>query len=234
MECASQTLIKEEVMGEGGQVIPLAHAADRSSSDEEDPRWKSSSNMSKRRLLPWCACFIGTILILALVILVLALTVFKIKEPEMAMNSIKIDRMNLNVAGLSSALSLNLTLTADVSVKNPNAASFKFDNSTTILTYRGKTVGEAHTPAGKALARRTLRMNVTVDVNANKLVGDQNLISDVASGALTVSSYTKISGRVSIIKIIKRGVVVVMNCTVSVSVSNQEIQDQACVRMVKL
>ncbi|XP_077210471.1 late embryogenesis abundant protein At1g64065-like [Tasmannia lanceolata] len=199
--------------------------------DQEEARWELPTKIRNRRCIICCGCCTAVLVILGIVILVLALTVFRVRDPEMTMNSVKIDQLTFR---LDTPPALNMTIMANISVKNPNAASFKFGNSTTFLSYRGTTVGEARIPAGKASARRTLHMNVTVDVLADKLLGVANLYSDIASGALPVSSYSKIGGRVNLLNIFKRHVTVMMNCTMTVSVSNQAIQDQKCNQRVKL
>ncbi|XP_068664579.1 late embryogenesis abundant protein At1g64065-like [Aristolochia californica] len=225
-------------MGSKEDVRPLAPThvngdRDRGSSDihDEEARWTSSrKGLRRRRCILFCGCCVSTILILAILILVLALTVFKVKDPEIKLNSVYLDRLSL---GTSS--SLNFSVTADISVKNPNSASFKFGNSTTFLSYRGETVGEAKTPAGKAKARRTLRMNVTVDVRADRLLGNSGqLARDLISDTLPVNAYTKLGGRVNLLNVFKRHVDVIMNCSITVSISTTSIEDQSCERSVKL
>ncbi|XP_058100186.1 late embryogenesis abundant protein At1g64065-like [Magnolia sinica] len=221
-------------MGEMDQVRPLAPASDRMNSDEEDGKKRPSpKKLQKRRCIICCGCCAATTLILAIVILVLALTVFRVRDPDMTLNSIIIDRMKFNKETTSNP-SINMTLKADVSIKNPNIASFKFGNSTTLIYYRGTSVGQAYTPAGKASAKRTLQMNVTIDVLADRLIGDMDLYKDLISGSLQVNSHTKIGGRVNLLNIFKRHVDVEMNCNITVSLNNNAISDQKCKRSVKL
>lgn len=93
-------------------------------------------------------------------------------------------------------------------------------------------VGEAHGPPGQARARKTLRMNVTVDIITGRILMAPNLISDIGSGLFNMDSYTRIPGRVKLLQIVKKNVVVELNCTVSFNITNQEIQNQSCKRHV--
>ncbi|KAL5989165.1 hypothetical protein ACLOJK_010055 [Asimina triloba] len=249
------------IMVENKQVRPLAPAAGSGAAGDgggarttgSSLSWSSSSRkLTKRRRMVMClGCCGGSIIIVGVLILVLALTVFKVKDPIIAVNSVKLERFSFNSSrrsgggggGLLSGgdVAVNLTLSAGISIKNPNAASFKFGNSTTSVSYRGKTVAQVHGPAGKAGARKTIRLNVTVDVLADQLTtstagGDLTLLllSDLASGTLTVDSHTNVGGRFSLLRIIKRHVDIVVNCTILVSVSNQNIQNLSCVRKVKM
>ncbi|KAJ8621578.1 hypothetical protein MRB53_030107 [Persea americana] len=231
-------------MAEKEQVRPLAPAtADHPRSDQDYPssdrvlpideeaptsKWSSSKKLHNKRWILCCGCCTAIVLILSIIVLVLVLTVFQIKDPNMTLNSVRIDGMSPTLA------SLNVTLIADISIKNPNVASFKFGNSTTVISYDDRTIGEGLIPPGKAPARRTIRMNVTVDVLASQLLGDANILRDLALGNVTVNSYTKMGGRVNLLNIFKKHADVIMNCTVTMSVFNQTILEQNCKRKVKM
>lgn len=64
-----------------------------------------------------------------------------------------------------------MTVVADVSVRNPNAASLRYAGSKTAVYYRAARVGGASGPPGTARARRTVRLNVTVSVAVGALLG---------------------------------------------------------------
>ncbi|XP_057462195.1 uncharacterized protein LOC130752439 [Actinidia eriantha] len=209
------------------QVKPLAPAAHRISIDQADRAL--SLELRRRHLrksyVKCCGCAAALVLILAVVVLILIFTVFHVKGPVLRMNSVNIDGLdlsNLNSGG-------NLTVTADVSVKNPNVASFKFTDATTTTIYYGVVaVGEGRTPAGVARAGRTLRLNMTIDVMLGKLLGVPRFTSDLSLGVLNMSSYTSVRGRVKIMKLIKKHVTVRMNCTMTVNATSNAIQNQKC------
>ncbi|XP_024019057.1 uncharacterized protein LOC21405282 [Morus notabilis] len=217
-------------MVETDQARPLAPAANRPSSDDEEVALHSKK-IRHRKLIKYCGCLAAFVLILAVAIIILIFTVFKIKEPVIKMNGITVSNLALVNNRTSEG---NMSLTADVSVKNPNAASFRYSNTTTALYYDGKMIGEARGPPGQARARRTKRMNITVDIIMDQVMTSPNLLGDVGSGLVEMSSYSRIPGRVKILNVIKRHVVVKMNCTFTVNITSKSIVEQKCKRKVKL
>lgn len=207
-------------MAEKDQSKLLAPAGYNLRSDEEEAMSRELKKLHPRKYIKCCGCITAFILIQAVIFLVLAFTIFRVKDPVIKMNGMRIGPLELED-------STNLTLVADVSVKNPNVASFIFSNATTSITYNGTMIGQARTPPGKAKARRTLRMNVTVEIIPEKIMAVTRLLS---SRAINISSYTRIAGRVKIIKIIKKNVVVKLNCTMMVNLTSREIQGQSCKR----
>lgn len=95
-------------------------------------------------------------------------------------------------------------------------------------------IGEARGPGGRAKARRTTKMNVTVDVITARFLGDPNLQSDLSSGLIPIASYTRVGGRVKMLTFIKRHITVKMNCSMMVNITSQAIQEQKCKRKVDI
>ncbi|KAI3453766.1 hypothetical protein Pfo_010429 [Paulownia fortunei] len=213
------------------QAKPLAPAAHRIDVEETDAFSVEFMAGHHRKCIKCCGCSVAILLIIAMVILVLMFTVFRVKDPILKLNSV-------NIQGLDRSMDfgpgLNLTVEADVSIKNPNVASFKFSNTTTNVYYDGSIIGETKTPSGEAKARRTLRMNLSIKLRMDKILKVGRLRSDLGKGLLPISSYTRISGKVKITHVIKRSVVVKMNCTMNVNISSHGIQDQNCRRRVSL
>lgn len=166
-----------------------------------------------------------------MIMLVLMLTVFHVKDPVIKMKNVKIQGFDALARPNNLGQAVNLTVEADVSVKNPNVASFKFSNTTLSLYYDGNVIGEAQIAAGEARGRRTVDKNFRIDV---KILISPRLKSDLASGVLSISTYTKISGKVKIMNTIKKHVVVQMNCTMTLNTRSQAIQDQNCKRKTSL
>lgn len=211
-------------MSEKEQDKPLAPAASRPRSDEDLEALSREPKFRQGRYISCCGCVTAILLILSVIILILAFTVFHIRDPMIKMNSLALQKVVLVNGALPE--DANITVIADVSVKNPNAVSFTYDNSTSTISYRGTVVGETKIPSGKAKAKHTLRMNLTIHIVADKVLAVPGLSSDWTSGALTLNSYTKLSGRVKILNIIKRNVVVETNCTIHYNVKSGAIQDE--------
>jgi hypothetical protein len=175
------------------------------------------------------ACGVSSIL-LAAGTLAVTLTVYRVRVPVMTMNGI-----SLTDPGAVAAPPLSLTVAADVSVRNPNAASMRYGPTETWVYYRGRLVGHAAGPAGTAPARRTVRMNVTVGVAAGALLGEPGFLRDVAAGAVEVATATRVRGRVALLGgLVRRRVALEMNCTATVAVADMSIREQSCLQRVWL
>ncbi|KAF5946269.1 hypothetical protein HYC85_016497 [Camellia sinensis] len=221
-------------MADKEQVRPLAPASIRPRSDDEETALYLKK-AHRTKCIKCCGCIAALFVILVIVLIILIFTVFKVKDPIIKMNSVKVNKLDLITGTMTPRPGSNMSLTADVSVKNPNVASFKYSNTTTALYYRGTEIGEARGPPGQAKARRTMRMNVTVDIIMDRLTSNPNLQSDLnSSGLLSMKSFTRVGGRVKILKIIKKHVIVKMNCTMFINLTSQGIQEMNCKRKVKL
>ncbi|KAK9740463.1 hypothetical protein RND81_03G037500 [Saponaria officinalis] len=170
-------------------------------------------------------CLLGTLLTITTLIIILILTVFKVKNPIMTINKIQLG------TGKTSCLDFvpgsNITMTIDASVKNPNVGGYNFSNTTSSIFYDGIMVGRAYGPPGRVPARRSIRMNIRVEIVAASLLNAPNLITDLGSGVFTMDSYTRTPGIVKLI-VVKKSVVVEMNCTVTFNITSQEIRHQQC------
>lgn len=220
-------------MVEHEQVRPLAPSTDRTSSDEEESALQSKK-LRRRRCIKCCGCITAVLLTAAIVIVILIFTIFRIKNPWIKLNGVTITQLELINNTNIPKPGVNISLIADVSVKNPNIASFRYNNTTSAIYYHGEVVGEARGPPGRAKARRTMRMNVTVDIMTGKLVSSPNLSTEAGTGLLTMDSYSKIPGRVKLLNIIKKHITVTMNCSITVNISSQAIQAQKCRKKVDL
>ncbi|CAD5174116.1 late embryogenesis abundant protein At1g64065 [Musa acuminata AAA Group] len=190
--------------------------------EEAASRWRSIQYLHKRRCaLCCCGCCGATVVILGITILILSLTVFKVKDPTLTMNSLTLDTFRVGPGTLDNLVLFNATLVADISIKNPNVASFRFDNSTTDFYYAGETVGVAYAPQGKVSAHRTARMNVTVDVLTDRVVKQMNITTEAwtAGTELNLTSFTDIKGRVNVLGVYKRDIEVMLNCSMTLELS---------------
>lgn len=194
--------------------------------------WRSVRHLRKSHCALW-GCGL-TVVLLGIATVILSFTVFKVKDPTLTMNSISLTNLDVNTS--TTPMTLNATLAADISIKNPNAASFKFDKSTTEFNYQGETVGVAYAPNGKVSAHRTVRMNVTVDVLVDRVVMQTNGILSLITGQeLNLTSSTAINGRVSVLGIYKRDIYLMLNCAMNLELSTLlgEISNTVCTAYVK-
>lgn len=208
------------------QVLPLAAAAVAvapSGEYNEATRWRSVQYLRKRRCALWCCgCCSATVVLLGLTVLILSLTVLRTKDPTLTVNGISMPRFSAAPGdfGGGSLVFVNATLLADLSLRNPNVASFRFGRSATKLYYGGETVGVAYLPEGKVGARRTSRLTATVDVLTVRVARRMNVTPEmVTSGTATVelTSFTDVSGKVSVIGVFKRKIEIAMNCSLTLT-----------------
>ncbi|GFS38789.1 late embryogenesis abundant (LEA) hydroxyproline-rich glycoprotein family [Actinidia rufa] len=194
-------------MAEKEHVKPLAPASVRPSSDDEEAALYLKK-IHQKKCIKCCGCVLAFLLIQIIVVIILIFTVFKVKDPVINLNGVTVEKIDLIEGTTTPRPGSNMTLMTDVSVKNPNVASFKYGNTTTTLYYRGTVIGEARGPPG-------------------------SLKSDMGNGILPMTSFTRVGGRVKML-IIKRHVVVKMNCTMTINITSRAIQEQKCKRKVKL
>lgn len=222
------------------QVRPLAPSSHRIHvENEEGVNYTSASSTElakkqrRRRCVKCCGCCGVTTIIIGIVILILALTVFKVKDPTIRINSIRFEGLSALTSSSNLQTNMNITVSADLSIKNPNAVSFKFKAATATLIYSDRVIAEASLPRGSARARRTFRMNVNIEVMVEKLVGIPRLTSDLIARELPVSMITNINGKVNL-GVIKKSVGIRMNCDLVVDLQRQEVKDLDCDRKVSL
>ncbi|TVU01678.1 hypothetical protein EJB05_52858, partial [Eragrostis curvula] len=182
-------------------------------------RWRSVQYLRRRRCALWCCgCFATTVVILGIVALVLALTVFRVKDPVLTLNRVTLEGVDGDIGTARHPLSVNATLNADISIENPNVASFRFARSETDFYYAGETVGVAYAPDGEVGADRTVRMNVTLDVLADRISPNVNASDLVFGQEYNITSYTEITGRVNVLGIYRRDLDIKMNCSITLEV----------------
>ncbi|KAK7399155.1 hypothetical protein VNO78_10331 [Psophocarpus tetragonolobus] len=173
-----------------------------------------------RKCILCCGCVTALLVLFFVIIIVLGFTVYNVKEPEVRMNG---------VTPISGTFTKgdNVILVAHISVKNTNAFTLRFGNTTTIVYYDGVGIGEGTAPPGKAKARRTIRVNSTLLIVANKLLDNPNLDTDLRDQALNISSYTQIHAKVKILNMFPRNLLLQMNCTIGYNITSALIINPA-------
>lgn len=203
---------------------PTVYPASSSAHDDGEAAnaagWRSSQYLRKRRCALCCGgCCVGTVVVVGVIILVLALTVFKVKKPRLHMNNVWLTAVSAGPgSGIAAPVAANATLTADVSIKNPNAAAFKFSRTETDIYYKAQTVSVAYAPAGRVGAHGSVRMNVSVDLLADRLARVMNGTGLVFGQEYELDTYTAMNGRVNVLGIIKKDVEIKLNCSVVIEV----------------
>ncbi|KAL5720766.1 hypothetical protein ACHQM5_013405 [Ranunculus cassubicifolius] len=198
----------------------------------------ASPSDQKKRIKPLCIAF-TTILVLLLVLVVISIvlffTVFKPKHPITTINSINLKGFKASLDLPRLRLNLNLTLIVNLTIKNRNKATFKYGNdSMSMIYYRNEVVGQGILPAGKLSSKQSTKINSEVKILADRIIGNPNVFSDVVSGKLPLTTYTKISGKVNVLNVFKHHLVSYSWCDIAIDVSNRSLEMKECRYKTKL
>ncbi|CAI9772671.1 unnamed protein product [Fraxinus pennsylvanica] len=194
------------------QGYPLAPASVMPRSDEESAAFRTIDNdeLKKKKRLK-CFVYIALFAVFqTIIILVFALTVMRIKTPKVRLGDVSIGSTN----GTG-----EFRFSARVLVRNRNFGHYKFDDAIATIKSGDVTIGQFVIPESRAKARSTKRLNIITDINSS---------SGNNSGVLPLSVEAKLQGKVHIMKVIKRKKSADMNCTMSINLATNVVQDLNC------
>ncbi|XWS50021.1 hypothetical protein CRYUN_Cryun12cG0052700 [Craigia yunnanensis] len=212
-------------MQEDPQGKPLAPVQDYPRSDMEFGRIKPKALRREEKSSKCLVYVLAIMVIQGTVLLIFASIVLRARTPDIEIGSVTV--RNLKYSN-SSAPSFNFTLVTEVIVENNNFGEFRFENTTGSVWCGSVLVGEMKIPKGRAQARATERLNVSVDVSSLRISDTKNLSSNISSGLLELNSHVKLSGRVNIMNIIKRRRQPEMNCFITLNLTGHTVQDLTC------
>ncbi|XP_021295511.1 uncharacterized protein LOC110425052 [Herrania umbratica] len=185
----------------------------------ESEKYKRMQNMK-------CyAYIIAGVVFQTIIILVFALTVMRIKTPSARLRSVTVQSLNYNASGVPH---FNMRLIMEIAVKNKNFGHFRFDNTTANVTFGSVMVGDGEIVKSRARARKTKRMNVTVDVSSSAVSDEDGLRTQLSSGTLTLTGVARLRGKVTLMKLMKKRKTAEMNCTMTVNLNSHAVQDLDC------
>ncbi|KAK4431411.1 Late embryogenesis abundant protein [Sesamum alatum] len=160
------------------------------------------------------------------VILLFALTIMKIRAPKFRLSAAAFDTFEYSSAAANP--SFNIRMTAQLSVKNTNFGQFKFEDTNIAFYYNGAVVGSAFIPGSRAKARSTNKFITVVELSSAGLQNRAQLGSDLSSGVLAVNSGGRLSGKVELLKVLKRKKSAQMNCIIAINLAQRIIGDLRC------
>lgn len=199
----------------------------------EEADLKSDARTRKRFCARCCGITCCLLLLLVIIIIILAFTVFKVKKAQIVVDHLTLQSFSASLHNFIIP-SVNLTLGLGVSVTNPNKASFRYFNSTSLLLYHGEEVGFLPIPAGEIGAGATESIAVSLTIMADHLITNSNLLPDFLSGSLPLSTTTVISGRVTILHFIKHHVETSTTCNITISIASRAISNSQCDNKIQL
>ncbi|KAK4439313.1 hypothetical protein Salat_0266200 [Sesamum alatum] len=170
------------------------------------------------RALKIC-CFATATLIATLLaaILIIYFTMLKPKQPKITTQQVTLK----SFSGLLNPLHLNVTLGIVVTVDNPNYGSFKYDNTTAFISYRGTHAAEASIEEDTIPARGKHDISTDVLVIVDNLVTNYYFPEDYASGCLNFTSLTTLHGQAKVLNFLKIKATTYSTCDISVYVLTQ-------------
>ena len=193
------------------QAYPLAPANGYTRSDGES----LSEDELKRKKRIKCFAYIGIFIVFQMAIgAVFGLTVLKVKTPKVRLGTTS------TLSGVtSSTTSFSSTFNTQIRVKNTNWGPYKFDEGVVTFKYQGTPVGTFTVPKGKAGMRGTKKIDASVSLNTAALN---------SSGELTLTSEAKLTGKVTLMLMMKKKKSASMNCTIQIDVSGQTVKSVVC------
>ncbi|KAL6182265.1 hypothetical protein ACLB2K_043688 [Fragaria x ananassa] len=193
------------------QAYPLAPANGYTRSDGES----LSEDELKRKKRIKCFAYIGIFIVFQMAIgAVFGLTVLKVKTPK-----VRLDTTSTLSGVTSSTTSFSSTFNTQIRVKNTNWGPYKFDEAVVTFKYQGTPVGTFTVPKGKAGMRGTKKIDASVSLNTAALN---------SSGELTLTSEAKLTGKVTLMGMMKKKKSASMNCTIQIDASGQTVKSVVC------
>ncbi|XP_024312994.1 uncharacterized protein LOC100830161, partial [Brachypodium distachyon] len=177
------------------------------------------ARMKKKPVVICCSVLLALIVVLAIVFISLYFTVFRPRSPhvEATVVSTRITQVEITFPP-----KLNLSFSVDVTVRNPNYASFRYGDVMTQLTYYGNPVGQSVVLAGEVGARTTQTVEALVVVEADKVVYTLPFIPDVLAGALPFETRTTVAGKAVVLGTLKISATSVVTCRITTNPIKQE------------
>lgn len=156
-----------------------------------------------------CFAYIGIFIVFQIIVItIFALTVMKVKSPSVRLRSVTVQSSSSGTA----------TLFAEVAVKNKNFGSYKFDATVANITDGNTKVGTGIISKGKVGMKKTKKMNVTIALSSNA----------VTNSNITLWALSRMTGKVSLMGMMKKRKASNMNCSMIVNVQNNAVYDLTC------
>ncbi|XP_047306340.1 uncharacterized protein LOC124909735 [Impatiens glandulifera] len=168
--------------------------------------------MKSYRGLKIC-CIITFLLILILLVagVVIYFTLLRPKEPKILTQAITLERVDY-----TPPYEVNLTLLGKLLVNNPNYGSFKYENSTTFVSYRGDVVAQGLILEDTIPARGSLPVDTTILVLANSMVSNPLFLFDFVAGSFNFTTSTTLKGHAIVLQLLKIKATTYTTCDISV------------------
>lgn len=200
--------------------------------NEDHYRTKHVQSQTKLIL---CGFIASLALLVAVTFIVLSLTVGHLRNPKLTVDSISFVQPLDFVNGKVNS-NQNATVSVMISLRNPNAASFRVRDATVTNYYGelvvvGESIRRSETIPRKVPAKRTVKINLTAEIVTTKLLASvPGLVEDLNGKGVDLRSSVVVSGKVKIMKIFKRSVHLKTDCSMKMTNNSSKLtfQDMKC------
>ncbi|KAE8733896.1 putative ATP-binding cassette transporter [Hibiscus syriacus] len=208
---------------------PLAPSNGHSQNDQVSASANSNDQRKRNRIK--CLLYILLFAVFQIgVILVFLLMIMRAKNPKFRVQASSFVDSDFNI-GTEVSPSFDLRMNTQFTVKNTNFGDFKYEVGMVTFAYRGTSVGEVTIKKGRAGIRSTKKVDVVVELRSSSLSSnttDGELGSDISSGVLPLTSYSKLEGKIHMMKVIKRKKSARMNCTMEIDIHSRKVGNIIC------
>ncbi|KAJ7570044.1 hypothetical protein O6H91_01G104800 [Diphasiastrum complanatum] len=185
------------------------------------------------KLLGSLAIAAVTLGVLSLIGTILWFTILNPKPLKLQVHSVALQKFLVHFSFLTLSPKVNIMLKFNISLENPNIASFEYENSTAYLSYHGDQFGAAPFPGGMVPAKGKNIVTGSTDIFADNIMRNTHLMSDIAEDIFPMTLFTTISGRINVLHMFHSRVDITANCSVSFAVSTQSIKSFSCIYHTK-
>ncbi|GMJ06493.1 hypothetical protein like AT2G46150 [Hibiscus trionum] len=217
----------------GDSPYPLAPSNSHTQSDQVQPPAPAPANSKDQKKRNRTKCLLYILLFAVFqtgVLLVFGLIVMRTKNPKFRVRAGSFVDAAFNV-GTEASPSFDIRMNTQFTVKNTNFGDFKYGVGSVTFAYRGTTVGEATIERSRVGIRSTKKVDIVVELSSSSLslnTTNRELGSDINSGVLPLTSYSKLEGKIHLMKVIKRKKSAQMNCTMEIDIHSRKMGIITC------
>ncbi|KAH6825036.1 hypothetical protein C2S53_006953 [Perilla frutescens var. hirtella] len=162
------------------------------------------------------------VVLLSIAFLIFGLVVLRIKAPTLRLSNVVVKGLRHNSS------SLNTTMIAYFRLHNMNFGRFDFHDGKATLSYGNATVGAAAISGGRVGGRKRRGIDATVEVISGSSENYMNISRDIESNLVRLVSLAELRGEIRVMNIVNRRRTAVMNCSMDLNLTTQEIQGLSC------
>lgn len=121
-------------------------------------------------------------------------------------------------------------MTGELIINNrKNFGRFELENHKASVIYENVSMGEGDVFGGNFSARKTGSRNVTIQVRSNDFLSNNtNFKKEIELESVQLSSYARLRGTVHVTSAIKRHKTAILNCTMTLNLTVQAIENLVC------